>query len=204
MARLLTLPICLALLTYSAQAADLDLAYLHYRRGDLAAAAADYRQAAKRGNALAQFNYAMMLKRGEASGEDWLPWLEQAARGGVMNAAFALGLAYEHGDGVAKSLTEATHWFRAAAEQGHVAAQVDLATQYYLGRGAPHDGAQAAFWYEKAADAGDVGAQYLIASMYEHGEGVKMDRARAIDWYVAAARQGDAAARLKADALARQ
>ncbi|MBV8659329.1 MAG: sel1 repeat family protein [Burkholderiales bacterium] len=202
--------LALALLPLAIHAADagkatLNGAFAAYSKGDIKGAAASYRALAASGSHLAQFNYAMMLKRGEVEGDTtpWLPLLEKAAQGGVMNAAYALGIAYEHGEGVARSQNTATRWFRLAAEKGHVDAEVSLATQYFLGRGAPHDEAQAAHWYEKAAEGGDVGAQYIVASMYEHGNGVAVDPARALTWYSAAARQGDPAAKLKAEAIAR-
>ena len=202
--------LALALLPLSLLAAEpgqatLDSAYTAYNKGDAKTAGATYRTLAASGNHLAQFNYAMMLKRGEITGDTtaWLPMLEKAAQGGVMSAAYALGVAYEHGEGVARSQVTATHWFQVAAEKGDVEAEVSLATQYFLGRGAPHDDALAARWYEKAAEGGDVGAQYIVASMYEHGNGVAVDPARALTWYSAAARQGDPAAKIKAAAIAR-
>jgi len=184
----------------------LDRAYAAYSKGDTQTAANIYRKLATAGNHLAEFNYAMMLKRGDIPQDTtpWLPLLEKAAQGGIMNAAYVLGIAHEHGEGVARSQATATHWFQVAAEKGHVDAEVSLATQYFLGRGAPHDEALAARWYEKAAEGGDVGAQYIIASMYEHGNGVAVDRAQALTWYSAAARQGDPAAKLKAEAIARE
>ncbi|QDQ28542.1 sel1 repeat family protein [Chitinimonas arctica] len=198
--------IVLALCLCASQASDLDGAFAAYGKGDHPRALREYRALAERGNALAQFNYAMMLKRGEAGEDDvdWLPWLEKAAAGKVMNAAYALGLAYEHGEGTPTSQPLATHWFQVAAEQGHTQAQLSLGTQYFLGRGIAKDFRLAAKWYEKAAEGGDMAAQYLIASMYEHGDGVAANRAQALSWYIAAARQGDAVAKLKAEALARQ
>ncbi|GLR14748.1 hypothetical protein GCM10007907_35380 [Chitinimonas prasina] len=199
------LRLALYLLSATTLAAPIDEAYAAYARGDKPVALQRYRQLAEQGHALAQFNYAMMLRRGEAgqTQEDWLVWLEKAAAGGVMNANYVLGLAYERGDGVPVSQVLATRWFKLAAEQGHTEAQLDLGTQYFLGRGAPKDYAEAARWYEKAAEGGNMGAQYLIASMYEHGDGKPVDIAQALMWYTAAARQGDPAAKLKAEVLAR-
>ncbi|QNM95379.1 tetratricopeptide repeat protein [Chitinimonas koreensis] len=206
MTRYAVLPLlALALLGPALAAGPIDAAYAAYQRGDLSGALAQYRKLAQRGDGLAQFNYAMMLKRGEGpgGGVDWFPWLQKAAEAGVMNAAYALGLVYENGDGVNRSQPDATRWFRAAAEKGHTQAQLSLGTQYFLGRGIERDYREAARWYEAAAEGGDMAAQYLIASMYEHGDGVEADRARALSWYAAAARQGDETAKLKAEALAR-
>lgn len=195
----------LCLLVSSAHSVDTDAAFTAYQAGRHAEALAQYRALARQGNALAQFNYAMLLKRGEAAGDgaDWRIWLDKAARGGNMAAAYALGLAYENGEGMTRSQAEASNWFRQAAEQGHTLAQLSLATQYFLGRGVVQDYRAAAQWYEKAAEGGDMAAQYLIGAMYEHGDGVAADPARALLWYTAAARQGDPVAKLKAQALVR-
>jgi TPR repeat protein len=184
-----------------------DPAWRAYERGDHAAAAKLYAEAARQGDRLAQFNYAMMLLRGEAVATERgeaLRWLRQAADAGMMQAQNNLALLYEKGTGVPRSLTAATTWFERAAKQGHTDAQVSVATQYFLGRGAPKDYAKAAHWYREAANGGDVGAQYILASMYEKGDGVARDLRLALRWYTQAAKQGDAVALVKARAIARQ
>ena len=122
----------------------------------------------------------------------------------MAQAQYNLGLLYESGVGVPRSLTTATAWWEKAAEQGHADAQVQLATQYFLGRGAPKDWKLAARWYEAAAENGDAGAQYIIGSFYEHGDGVAQDLRKALDWYVLAARQGDVGAAVQAKDVARR
>lgn len=197
--------LALALATWGASADD--AGWRAYERGDLAAAAREYRAGAERGERLAQFNYATMILRGETPGsaEAALAWLVKSATQGYPQAQYALALLYERGSLVAKSLAEATAWFRRAAEQDHVEAQIALGTQYFLGRGAPRDETEACRWYERAAEGGDAGAQYLAASCYEHGYGDwPRDLDRALAWYVQAARGGDVAAREKAKALARR
>jgi len=183
-----------------------DPAWLHYRQGDYARAAQRYLTDARAGQRLAQYNYAMMVLRGETagSGGDALAWLRKSADQGLAQAQYNLGLLYENGRLVAPSQTQATQWFRRAAEQGHTPAAVSLATQYFLGRGVARDEGEAARWYETAAEDGDAGAQYIIASSYEHGYGVTQDLRRALLWYVAAARPGDAVASAKAKAVAKQ
>lgn len=178
-----------------------------YQHRDYATAAKLYAQGAKQGDRLSQFNYAMMLFRGEAAESERgeaLRWLRRAADAGMMQAQYNMGLLYENGAVVPKSLTEATAWFERAAEQGHTDAQVSAATQYFLGRGAPKDYGRAAHWYREAAKSGDVGAQYILASMYEKGDGVARDLRLALYWYAQAAQQGDAVALVKARALAQQ
>ena len=191
----------------AAMAAPNPAAWQAYERHDYATAAKLYAEGARKGDRLAQFNYAMMLLRGEAVAAERgeaVSWLRKAAEAGMMQAQYNLALLYERGTGVPKSLTDATAWFERAAEQGHTDAQVSVATQYFLGRGAPKDYARAAHWYREAADGGDVGAQYILASMYEKGDGVARDLRLALHWYTQAAHQGDAVALVKARAVARQ
>jgi TPR repeat protein len=182
-------------------------AWRAYERRDFPTAAKLYAGQARKGDRLAQFNYAMMLFRGEAAeterGEA-LRWLRRAADAGMMQAQYNMGLLYENGTALPKCLTEATAWFERTAEQGHTDAQVSAATQYFLGPGAPKDYAKAAYWYREAANGGDVGAQYILASMYEKGDGMVKDLRLALYWYTQAAQQGDAVALVKARAVARR
>lgn len=181
-----------------------DAGWRAYERGDFTAAARAYEAGAKRGERLAEYNYAMMILRAEAPGspEQALGLIRRSAARDYAQAQFTLALLYESGKLVPKSLADATAWFRRAAEHGHVEAQIATGTQYFLGRGAPKDETEACRWYERAADAGDAGAQYLAASCYEHGYGEwPKDPDRALGWYVQAARGGDVAAAAKAKAL---
>jgi TPR repeat protein len=187
--------------------AHAESAFAAYERGDYPSAARGYLDAAERGDRLAAFNLAMMLFRGETPGsrEVAVAWLRRSAEQGMTQAQYNLGLLYENGTGVERSLATATEWWERAAEQGHIEAQVATGTQYFLGRGAPHDEAMACRWYERAALNGHAGAQYLAASCYEHGYGAwPRDTERARYWYLQAARSGDVAARAKARALARE
>ncbi|MCU0804466.1 MAG: sel1 repeat family protein [Burkholderiales bacterium] len=197
----------LSLGPYAPDAAARDEGWHAYERGDFAQAARAYEAGAKRGERLAQYNYAMMILRGETPGAapDAFALLRASAAQDYAQAQFSLGLLYESGALVQKSLADATVWFRRAALQGHVEAQIAIGTQYFLGRGAPKDETEACRWYERAADGGDAGAQYLAASCYEHGYGEwPRDLERALGWYVQAARGGDPAAAAKAKALVRQ
>jgi len=184
-----------------------DAGWRAYDRGDYVAARILYDAAARAGDRLAQYNFAMMLIRGEggpADTEAGIAWLTKAAEAGMAQAQYNLGLVYESGVAVPRSLTAATAWWEKAAEQGHADAQVQVATQYFLGRGAPKDWKLAAKWYEAAAENGDAGAQYIIGSFYEHGDGVAQDLRKALDWYALAARQGDVGAAVQAKDVARR
>lgn len=178
-----------------------------YQQGDMSSARAQFELAARQGDRVAAYNLAMMHWRKEGGLSDrkaGLRWLQQAADAGLAQAEHALGVLYESGDTVSRSLPQATFWFDRAANHGLTVAQIDLATQFYLGRGAPQDNSRAAYWYLRAAEQGDAGAQYLIASMYEKGLGVRLDIEQAIRWYAKAGVQGDVAASMKAIELAKR
>ncbi|KAF1026957.1 MAG: Secretory immunoglobulin A-binding protein EsiB [Burkholderia plantarii] len=172
-----------------------------YASGDRRAALVQFRDAAVRGNRLAQFNYAMMLVTGEgvaANVPEGLRWLRRAATGGMSHAQYVLATMYDDGQYVARDPALAHGWYEKAARQGHVQAQLALANQFLDGRGTPRDNHRAFLWYKRAADAGEPTAQYVTASFYERGgDGVTPDLNIARAYYAAAAAHGDEAAGLK-------
>lgn len=187
-----------------ARAGGLSDALTAYDAGDLKAAAKGFAESARRGEALGQFNLAMMNLRKEVPGaSDAKAWrlLQQAASQQLALAENALGEMIEQGRRGKPDAKAACAWFERAAEQGNGDGALALATCHYLGRGRAQDMAQAHRWYLEAAKAGDVGAQYLVATMFESGLGVEADDRLARYWYDAAAKNGDVAAKAKLKAL---
>ncbi len=187
-----------------AQATPLSDALAAYDEGDLPAAAKGFAESARRGEALGQFNLAMMNLRHELPGasdaQAW-QWLQRAAAQQHALAENALGEMIEQGRHGEPDPKAACGWFERAAQHGNGEGALSIATCFYLGRGRDQDMAQAHRWYLEAAKAGDVGAQYLVASMFETGLGVQADDRLARYWYDAAARNGDVAARAKLKAM---
>ncbi|WP_457391363.1 tetratricopeptide repeat protein [Roseateles sp. P5_E1] len=193
------------LLTASlARAASLPDALAAYDEGDLKAAAKGFAESARRGEALGQFNLAMMNLRKELPGASdtkaW-QWLQRAAAQKLALAENALGEMIEQGRHGKPDPKAACGWFERAAEQGNGDGALATATCYYLGRGRSQDLAQAHRWYLEAAKAGNVGAQYIVASMFETGSGVEADARLARYWYDIAAKNGDDAAKAKIKAM---
>ncbi|WP_343624239.1 tetratricopeptide repeat protein [Roseateles puraquae] len=175
-----------------------------YDEGDLKAAARGFTASASQGNALGQFNLAMMHLRKELPGaSDSQAWrlLQRAAGQQLALAENALGEMIEQGRRGKPEPKAACGWFERAAEHGNADGALATATCYYLGRGRKQDMAQAHRWYLEAAKAGDVGAQYIVASMFENGLGVQSDERLSRYWYDVAARNGDVAAQAKVKAL---
>jgi len=172
-----------------------------YNAGNLSTALKEFREAAARGNRLAEFNYAMMLLNGEGGATDvgeGRKWLRKAADANMSHAQYVYGKMYDDGDFVERNPVEAHQWFLKAAKQGHVQAELALANQYLDGRGTTRDNKQAFYWYKKAAEGGDMTAQYVTGSFYERGgDGVPRNLNVARAYYAAAAAQGDRVALLK-------
>ncbi|PTT75018.1 sel1 repeat family protein [Pelomonas sp. HMWF004] len=187
-----------------AQAVTLPQALAAYDEGDLKLAAKGFAESAKRGEALGQFNLAMMNLRRELPGASdataW-QWLQRAAAQQHALAENALGEMIEQGRRGKPNPKAACDWFERAAEHGNGDGALAIATCHYLGRGRPQDMAAAHRWYLEAANSGDVGAQYLVASMFETGLGVEADQRLARYWYEVAAKNGDVAAQGKLKAM---
>src|SRR5260370_34849619 len=77
--------------------------------------------------------------------------LTQQANDGNGDAQFRLGLAYEHGLGVEKSIGYAIAWYQKAADLGVPGAENNLAHLYETGPEGFRDLPQAGKWYTRAA-----------------------------------------------------
>ena len=116
-----------------------------------------YRQAAERGDAAAQFDLGRSYELGTGVPKDLeqaAQWYRKAAEQGHSEAQFKLGLCHESGSGVPKDPEQAAKWYRQAAEHGHAGAQYKLGECHESGFGVPKDLGQAAEWYRKAAEQG--------------------------------------------------
>lgn len=91
-------------------------------RGDYNAAATALRPVADRGNAEAQYRYAMLFAEGRGvrpSDALAASWLRRAADQGHAEACYQLGRMYLDGRGVPLDGHEARSWLRKAAGAGH-------------------------------------------------------------------------------------
>jgi hypothetical protein len=81
----------------------------------------EYHQAAKRGDARAQFNLGNMYNSGDGVPEDdteAVKWYRKAAEQGYAAAQFNLGNMYNSGDGVPEDNVVAYMWYNLAVAQG--------------------------------------------------------------------------------------
>lgn len=78
-----------------------------------------WRTAADRGYAHAQAKLAEFLEDNGSPHEETFRLLELAAKQGLTNAEYNVGLRYYNGRGVTRDLEEAKRWFGRAAAKGH-------------------------------------------------------------------------------------
>lgn len=135
----------------------------------LVAASADYQTGLEAFN---QGDYATALK-------EWLPLAEQ----GNAAAQAMIGIMYQGGLGVPRSLETAAGWSGKAADQGSAAAQLLLAAAYLAGQGVPQDDSRAAHWLRKVADQGVASAQTQLGVFYANAVGVAKDDSKAVEWF---------------------
>lgn len=90
-------------------------------------------------------------------------WFSEAARQGLAEAQFALGVCFYEGKGVEKDTDKAFYWYRKAAYQELAEAQYFLGMSYYSGLGVEQDNTQAIKWLEKALENGLDGDRAAVA-----------------------------------------
>lgn len=116
-----------------------------------------FHEAAKEGEARAQFLLARMYSQGhgvERNARQAAHWYHMAASHGLARAQYQLGFFYENGRGLNRDEVEAAHWYRRAAEQGYAPALNALGYMYATGRGVAADRKKAAHWFSEAARQG--------------------------------------------------
>jgi len=120
--------------------------------------------------------------------------LRANAEKGDANAEYALGKAYESGNGVPQNDETAITWYRKAADQGNAAAQNDLGIMYRLGQGVNRNKEEAVRWYRKAAKQGNAQSMFNLGVSYYNGDGVPSDPTAAYAWFLLAKEAGNPAA----------
>ncbi len=109
-------------------------------------------------------------------------------------AAYALGCAYERGEGAPVLESEAAAWITRAAEQKLSDALLHLGELCLSGWGVEPDPARAFHLFSSVADTGDVRGEYRLGLCFLNGAGVVADPVRALHHLRRAARWGYAPA----------
>ena len=152
------------------------------------------KQAAKRGEANAQYEYAARLAEGRGVARDpktAAVWFEKAAAQGLALAQYRLGSLYEKGVGVDRDYGKAKSWYQQAAENGNARAMHNLAVLFAEGEDGKPDYGAASDWFRRAAEFGVRDSQYNLAILYARGLGVGQSLVQSYMWFAVAANQGD-------------
>ena len=145
-----------------------------------------YAKAAMKGSQIAKYQLAMQaLERKDIDAREKdvsLSMLKQAARPGVANAQYQLGVMSIRGELVAKDPKDGIKWYELAASQGHSEAQYALGVRNLLGIEGEKDPVESHRWFKKAAQNGHVKAQHNLALSYKHGIGTEKNEKLASYW----------------------
>jgi hypothetical protein len=171
---------------------------------DFPNAVAQFRKAAEKNYAIAQYDLAYSYENGRGVPSDDTQaavWYQKAADQGIAAAQYNLGVMYQDGRGVPKDDQQALAWFHIAADQNDAKAQFKLGEAYVDGHGVAKDDEQAVAWFLKAANQGLVTAQISVGVMYGKGLGIPKNAEQGIYWLSKAAELGDRRAKLMLDEL---
>ena len=111
---------------------------------------------AEKGDAVAQYEFALMCERGEGlprNHGEAVKWFRSSASQDYAPAQLFLGLMYASGKGVSQDYRQALLWLHLAAEQDNTTAQFYLGGLYFSSTALPRDYAQAYKWFSLAGRA---------------------------------------------------
>jgi uncharacterized protein len=189
-----------ALLAGSALWADAAAGTAAFKRGDYQAAFKEWKAAADKGQAEAQYDLGLLYAKGLGVQRDLQvaqQWYEAAAAQGNAQAEYTLGQMYAQGWGIPANEASTLRWMQLASDSNSDN-QDDPGWLAIEGYGTATDFTKAAYWYRLAADQGHAEAQYDLARLYSDGKGVPRDHTQAFKLAQMSAVQGyaPAAARL--------
>lgn len=166
-----------------------------YQKNDIASALVAWRKAALAGDALAQYNLAVMLETGNgvaANAGLAACWYRLSAAQGYAPAQNNLGILYQDGRGTPQDYVRAADYYQSAAEAGLAPAQRHLAILLEAGWGVPRDPAEATLWLKRSAAKGYPPAARTLGMWLDAGSVIERDFEQAISWTKKAIKDGDA------------
>ena len=180
--------LCLSVVAIAGQPDTLSAGTTAYEAHDFATALADFRLAAGRGDAKAQFALGTMYAHGQGVPQDdaeAAKWIRLSAQRGFAPAQFLFGLINQIGDGVRGNSAAGAAWIRLAAQHGYAPAQFQLGQMHFeTGEGVEHSITKEIKWYRLAAQQGYMPAQLQLGSAYYNGQGVPQSYIEAGMWWV--------------------
>lgn len=167
------------------------------------------------GSAEAQHDLAAIYTAGHAGVQQnygrAIEWFTLAARSGVANARYNLGVLYHQGLGTKQDVTKAISYYNAAAFLGHPEALYNLGIAALAGEGMPQSHAASIMYFTRAANLGLVEAAFNLGRMQEDIVSDATDKDAALNaqstddaifWYKLAADNGHDNAKAALNALA--
>ena len=176
--------------------------------GDGKASAAERaKTSAEKGDAVAQFRYAEMLRDGRSVAKnvkEAVKWTRKAADAGHAPAQCQMGLFYMNGIGVDRDEDKAVEWLNKAAAQNHTQAQYNLGIHY--AKFSDKEACRLAVkWLKEAVKGDSADAQYNLAQLYlNHHHPASREQGagrRALQLLRLAAAQNHAGAKAKLEEL---
>lgn len=162
-------------------------------------------EAAKSGDAAAQFELAVRYAEGAADGRNYemaAQWYGRAAEQGLAVAEYRLASLCERGLGVAQDMQRAKNLYQRAAEKGNTRAMHNLGVLAVESTGGKPNYTSAVLWFGKAAEYGIRDSQYNIAVLLARGLGMPKDLVKSYTWFAIVAAAGDTEAAKKRDDIA--
>ena len=156
--------------SHNAKSNDLNKAYQSLEKGDYKTALYFLSYYANIGNTKAQYNYAIMLKKGLGTKKDpneAFKWLFISAEQGNTLANYALGNMYYFGEGITKNYTLSFQSYLKASLSGHPASKINLGNLYFHGHGVKKNLPKAYLWWKIALDQNINGADENIKMLEE-------------------------------------
>ncbi len=157
----------------------------------------DCQKKAERGDALAQYNLAVMYDDGRGIPQDFqkaIYWYTKAAKQGDTKAQTSVARIHFIGFPTKNSrdVEKAIYWYTRAAQKRDVQAQAMLGWIYRQGApNSPKDYNKAIFWYAKAAEQGNTVAQINLGLMYFEAEGTPKNPMKAYAFFSMAEANGE-------------
>ena len=147
--------------SHNAKSNDLNKAYQSLEKGDYKTALYFLSYYANIGNTKAQYNYAIMLKKGLGTKKDLneaFKWLFISAEKGHVLANYALGNSYYKGEGTTKNYKLSFESYLKSSILGHPASKINLGNLFFHGKGTKKSYVKAYLWWKLALDQNIDGA----------------------------------------------
>ena len=170
--------------------AQINLADLKIKSGELEVAIELYQRAARSGNATA-ITSLINLEDSDSAKLDLCKEIRIEAEKGNMRAVKLLADMLYSGIVYPKNQAEAIEWYKISANNHNALSQFVLGVAYRDGIGVQKDSNEAIKWFTMASNHGNMRARVELANIYRRGIGVEVNISKCVEWLTLAANTGD-------------